>query len=78
MDIVLHIDKKTALILEALANEREQTIDTFALEVLRNALATPHCQQWPLEVLSFQGIPEMPAFESYRSELSGLQDDPLA
>jgi hypothetical protein len=35
-------------------------------------------QAWPQEVLNFQGVPDMPSFESYRSELAPPKDDPLA
>lgn len=64
MDIVLHLDKKTALQLEALAQGRGQTPDIFALETLQNGLAACHKQQWPQAILDFQGEPDMPAFES--------------
>jgi len=33
---------------------------------------------WPNEILVFQGVSDIPPFESYREELRSLQDDPLA
>ena len=35
MDILMHLDEKTSLQLEALAELRGQSIDAFALAVLR-------------------------------------------
>lgn len=78
MDILLHLDQKTAYTLETLAHQRGQKLDVFALEALRSGLAQCRTPQWPQEILNFQGIADMPTFESYRAELLPSQDDPLA
>ncbi|MDD2816731.1 MAG: hypothetical protein RL368_1668 [Pseudomonadota bacterium] len=39
---------------------------------------TPAPALWSPEIMAFQGIPDMPAFESYREELLPTQADPLA
>lgn len=67
MDILLHLDQKTTHTLEVLAHQRGQKLDVFALEALRKGLAHCHAEQWPQEILNFQGVPDMPAFESYRA-----------
>lgn len=41
-------------------------------------VAPPITIAWPLEILVFQGVSDIPPFESYRDELLSLQDDPLA
>ena len=38
----------------------------------------PTTAAWPDEILGFQGVSDIPPFESYREELRPLQDDPLA
>lgn len=46
-------------------------IQTLIIQALRQ-LAQPGpvpVSQWPNAVLSYQGIPDFPAFESYRDEL---------
>jgi hypothetical protein len=40
--------------------------------------AAPTTIAWPDEILVFQGVSDLPPFESYRDELLSLQDDPLA
>ena len=77
MDILLHLDNKTTLALETLAHQYGQTPDALALEALQYGLTKYPTQQWPQAVLTFQGIPDMPAFESYRAELLSVQDGPL-
>ena len=39
---------------------------------------TPPPALWPPEIMAFQGIADMPPFESYRGELRPPQADPLA
>jgi hypothetical protein len=39
---------------------------------------TPPPALWPPEIMAFQGIPDLPPFESYRGELRLPQADPLA
>ena len=41
-------------------------------------VAPPTTSAWPNEILAFQGVSDIPPFESYRDELLSLQDDPLA
>lgn len=46
-------------------------LQTLILQVLRNRIQTPPItdSQWPEALLAYQGIPDFPAFESYRDEL---------
>ncbi|MCP4697028.1 MAG: ribbon-helix-helix protein, CopG family [Gammaproteobacteria bacterium] len=69
MDILLHLDNETAAQLDALARDHRRPRDALALEALQNWLAVCRARQWPREVLAFQGMPDMPTFESYRDEL---------
>jgi hypothetical protein len=46
-------------------------LQTLILQVLRQTVQTPAnpTSQWSDIVLSYKGIPDFPAFESYRDEL---------
>lgn len=52
----------------AQSNVPLQTLIIQALRQLTQPTSTP-VSQWPDAVLSYQGIPDFPAFESYRDEL---------
>ena len=44
-------------------------LNTLILQVLRQIAQKPSIPQWPDTILSYQGVPDFPAFESYREEL---------
>lgn len=46
-------------------------LQTLILQSLRQITQTPSATifQWPDAVLSYSGVPDFPAFESYRNEL---------
>jgi len=47
------------------------------MEALQHWLAAYRAQQWPTEVLAFQGVSDIPPFESHRNELKAPEDDPF-
>lgn len=53
------------------ATQSNISLQTLILQALRQlTLATPRtASQWSDTVLSYSGIPDFPAFESYRDEL---------
>jgi len=53
------------------ATQSNIPLPTLIVQVLRRTLQTPliSVSQWPEAILSYQGIPDFPAFESYRDEL---------
>jgi len=61
MDILLHLDNETTAVLDHIARERGQPCDALAMEALKNWLAAYRVQQWPTEVLNFQGVPDYAA-----------------
>lgn len=77
MDILLHLDSELSHRLAATSLQRGKPIDAVVLEVLRSYLPSTAESEWPPEVLSFKGVPDMPPFESYRSELVAPKDDPF-
>jgi hypothetical protein len=57
----------------AQSNVPLQTLIIQALRQLTQPIPTP-ISQWSYAVLSYQGIPDFPAFESYRDELLPPQE----
>ncbi|MGG6296596.1 hypothetical protein ACQ4M4_19570 [Leptolyngbya sp. AN02str] len=53
------------------AEQSNVPLQTLILRALRQIIQTPlvSSAQWPEAILSYQGIPNFPAFESYRDEL---------
>lgn len=53
------------------AEQSNVTLQTLILQALRQLAQPPSVftSQWPESVLSYQGILDFPAFESYRDEL---------
>ncbi|MEQ8998850.1 MAG: hypothetical protein RID53_20310 [Coleofasciculus sp. B1-GNL1-01] len=53
------------------ATQSNIPLPTLIVQVLRHTMQTPpiSVSQWPEAILSYQGIPDFPAFESYRDEL---------
>jgi hypothetical protein len=53
------------------ATQSNIPLPTLIVQVLRRTMQTPpiSVSQWPEAILSYQGIPDFPAFESYRDEL---------
>ena len=51
------------------AEQSNVPLSTLILQVLRQITQKPSIPQWPDTILSYQGIPDFPAFESYREEL---------
>ncbi|MEM9264765.1 MAG: hypothetical protein AAGA46_04505 [Cyanobacteria bacterium P01_F01_bin.13] len=44
-------------------------LPTLILQVLRQLTQKPSIPRWPDTILAYEGIPDFPAFESYRDEL---------
>ncbi|MGD1950437.1 MAG: hypothetical protein ACFB14_12430 [Leptolyngbyaceae cyanobacterium] len=51
------------------AEQSNIPLPTLILQVLRQIAQKPSIPKWPDTILSYQGIPDFPAFESYREEL---------
>ncbi|MEQ8974099.1 MAG: hypothetical protein RIE73_27360 [Coleofasciculus sp. C1-SOL-03] len=52
------------------ATQSNIPLPTLIVQVLRRTMQTPpiSVSQWPEAILSYQGVPDFPAFESYRDE----------
>ncbi len=53
------------------AEQSNIPLQTLILQALRQITQSPSgfTAQWPEPILSYQGVPDFPAFESYRDEL---------
>jgi hypothetical protein len=77
VNLNLYLDDQTAKELDRAARELGQTRSGLMRKAVRewldkNALGNPG---WPPLILEWQGVPDMPAFESYRGELLPLRDN---
>ena len=53
------------------AAQSKVPLQTFILQALRGVIQTPSAVggRWSETILSYKGVPDFPAFESYRDEL---------
>lgn len=71
MQIMIDIPSELEQDLIRQAERSNVPLQTLILQALRQIAQSPSgfTAQWPESVLSYQGIPDFPAFESYRDEL---------
>lgn len=77
MNFNLYLDDQTAKELDQTAKKLGETRSGLIRKALREwldkkALGSPG---WPSLVLEWQGVPDMPPFESYRGELLPPRED---
>jgi hypothetical protein len=78
MHFSIYLDDQTGQRLKKLARQFRTSRNAVIRQALQEWVARQGRRQWPPEFLQFQGEPEMPAFESYRSELVDQRGrDPL-
>ncbi len=71
MQITIDLPKDLEQNLIRQAAETNTSLQTLILQALRQITQTPPdpVSQWPEIILAYEGIPDFPAFESYRNEL---------
>ena len=62
------------------ATQSNVPLQTFVLQALRQLVQTTpsSISQWSDVILSYEGVPDFPAFESYRDELLPLRESELS
>ncbi|WP_443029212.1 hypothetical protein [Spirulina sp. CS-785/01] len=50
------------------AKQANVSLQTLIFQALRHNIPTQQTVQWPEAILSYQGVPDFPALESYRDE----------
>jgi len=78
MNFNVYIDDETASELNRVVEQSGESRNALIRQALRQWLSGRGAPQWPVELLSFEGIAEMPPFESARQHLSPPSNDPLA
>jgi predicted transcriptional regulator len=73
----LYLDRDAAARLTRLAKSKKTPRNALIREAVQDWLKREN-QQWPAEVLEFHGAADAVPFESHRSELSRLADDPFS
>jgi len=76
----IYLDDKTAKELDRTAKKLGETRSGLIRKALREWLdkKTLGSPGWPSLILEWQGVPDMPPFESYRGELLPPREDALS
>jgi len=78
MHFNIYLDKDTANRLREATENSHETRNATIRKAINYWLDKSQVKQWPNEIINFNGIDDMPAFESSRKELPEANDDPLA
>jgi hypothetical protein len=77
MNFNFYLDDQTGEQLNRAAKRSGQSCNALIQEAVADWLARRGQSQWPTEVLQFQGIRNLPPFESTRDKLKFPEIDPL-
>jgi hypothetical protein len=78
MHFNVYMDDETGQQLSAAAQQQGQTRNALIRVAVRDWLARQNQPNWPEAVLDFQGVDDMPPFETGREQLKPPAVDPLA
>lgn len=78
MNFNIYLDDATGAQLVSAAEQSAETRNAIIRKAVSEWLARHGKTQWPDEVLSFNGMADMPPFESSREDLKAPATDPLA
>ena len=78
MNFNIYLDDETGQQLTLAAQDAGVNRNAVIRRAVSEWLARHAQPQWPEAILNFQGIPEIPAFEASRSQLTPPAADPLA
>ena len=78
MNFNIYLDDDTGRQLTIAAKDSGENRNALIRQAVAEWLARHGKPQWPEAVLNFQGIADMPAFESSRDQLRAPSSDPLA
>ncbi len=77
MHFNIYIDDQMGSQLNKLAKNSGKTRNALIREAIEEWILHQTKPEWPEEILSFKGIKNIPAFESYRKNLKKPKDDPF-
>ena len=78
MNFSIYLDDAMGQQLNQLAQESGQSRNALIRQAISQWLEQQSKPKWPQAVMSFEGVADMPTFESYRGELKAPSEDPLA
>lgn len=78
MHFNIYVDDQTGQQLAKVAEDAGESRNAIIRRALREWLARRGKPSWPEEVMAFEGIPDMPPFESGHEHLKPPPADPLA
>ncbi|CAG0926604.1 MAG: hypothetical protein EFKGCFLK_00659 [Rhodocyclaceae bacterium] len=78
MHFNIYIDDQTGQKLARVAEEAGESRNAIIRRALQEWLACRGKPSWPEEVMAFEGLPDLPPFESRRDRLKPPPADPLA
>lgn len=78
MHFNVYIDDQTGQKLTHVAQQCGETRNALIRKAVQEWLARQNKPQWPDEVMSFAGMPDMQPFEAGRDQLKPPAADPLA
>ena len=76
MNFNIYLDDETAKQLKLETQRSNLSRNAIIRQAIESWLSNKQ-QQWPDEILNYQGDERFPAFESYRDELKDTEDDPF-
>lgn len=77
MHFHVYLDDGLAQNMARFCDETHKKRNAVVREALQLYLEQQQKKQWPPEILSFQGVDDFPAFESFRSELPADKRTPF-
>ena len=78
MNINIYIEDSLGNYPNQYAKQTGKSRNALIREAVKEWIVHHGMKQWPVSVLKFSGVKEIPAFESYRDELLPPKEDPLA
>lgn len=78
MHFNIYVDDETAKRLKEVTDNSHETRNATIRKAIKQWLDQNQKKQWPEEIMQFEGISDMPAFETTRDELLDANEDPLA
>jgi len=78
MNFNIYLDDETGRKLSQVAKKAGESRNALVRQAVSEWLHRRGKPQWPVEVLSFKGMADVPAFEASRDKLKAPAADPLA
>ena len=78
MNFNVYLDDDLGSRLVEAAKESHKSRNGLIREAIDQWLKTKETTEWPDEILQFTGINDFPSFESHRTGLGTVKDDPFA